>query len=564
MDVIELIEQAEADGVKLQASGGQLQIEAPKSKRHWLEKLSPLKSELVAHLDGNGNTSSPEPEEVSLPLPAYEPFPVNTLPAVVADYVKAAAAAIGCDASFVALPLLCSLARAIGNSRVIRLKRTWTEPSILWAAIVGKSGTHKTPSLNSALKFLETKQADSIAKHKQALQDHERDLAQYERDYATWKRSKSDDLPPWKPEPPICNRYLTSDCTIEALTALLAGQFDGLLVARDELAGWLHGIAEYKGGKGSDLGHWLAVWSAGALTVDRKSGPIRMMHVPRAAVSLVGGVQPGVLRTAIGREHMQDGLCARLLLAMPRPRPVVWTDETVSPEVEQRMAEVFDRLCELEPAGAASLDDEYEGEVPEPEPFPLDLTPEAKAVWVEYFNRHRAELADLDDDLAAAWSKLEAYTARLALVFQLCTWATGDAAAGHAIDQLSIEAAIELTDWFGNEAKRVYGMFNDSPEERAERELVELIERRGGAMTPRDLAHASRQYRKPGEAEAALEKLAGRGLGTWQVESTAGRPKRCFLLDDNKPTIANHRTAEHHHHCNGHTGNGNKSPTNTG
>ncbi|MEQ8836526.1 MAG: DUF3987 domain-containing protein, partial [Lacipirellulaceae bacterium] len=138
---------------------------------------------------------------------------------------------------------------------------------------------------------------------------------------------------------------------------------------------------EYKGGKGSDLGHWLAVWSAGALTVDRKSGPIRMMHVPRAAVSLVGGVQPGVLRTAIGREHMQDGLCARLLLAMPRPRPVVWTDETVSPEVEQRMAEVFDRLCELEPAGAASLDDEYEGEVPEPEPFPLDLTPEAKAVW---------------------------------------------------------------------------------------------------------------------------------------------------------------------------------------
>ena len=40
-----------------------------------------------------------------------------------------------------------------------------------------------------------------------------------------------------------------------------------------------------------------------------------------------------------------------------------------------------------------------------------------------------------DDDLAAAWSKLEAYAARFALIFQLCTWAAGDAAVGHCIDE---------------------------------------------------------------------------------------------------------------------------------
>ena len=80
-------------------------------------------------------------------------------------------------------------------------------------------------------------------------------------------------------------------------------------MSRDELAGWLGGIAEYKGGKGSDLGHWLACWSAVPLTVDRKTGAVKMLHVPRAAVSIVGGIQPGVLRAAIGREHLQDGLC---------------------------------------------------------------------------------------------------------------------------------------------------------------------------------------------------------------------------------------------------------------
>ena len=57
----------------------------------------------------------------------------------------------------------------------------------------------------------------------------------------------------------------------------------------------------------------------------------------------------------------------------------------------------------------------------------MPLTPEAKTVWVEYFNRHRAELADLDDDLAAAWSKLEAYAARFALIFQLVANAAGEA-----------------------------------------------------------------------------------------------------------------------------------------
>ena len=102
---------------------------------------------------------------------------------------------------------------------------------------------------------------------------------------------------------PVCERYVTTDTTIEALAAMLAGQFDGLLVSRDELAGWLGGMAEYKGGKGSDLGHWLACWSGVPLTVDRKTGAVKMLHVPRAAVSIVGGIQPGVLQGAIGREH---------------------------------------------------------------------------------------------------------------------------------------------------------------------------------------------------------------------------------------------------------------------
>jgi hypothetical protein len=199
------------------------------------------------------------PKTAATEIEPYKPFPIDVLPAVVSEFVAAASRAIGCDPAFVALPLLGCLARAIGNKRIIRLKRTWAEPAIIWAAIVGKSGTHKTPALQAATSFLNRAQAKAIADFENAKAHHDQEIALYERDYAAWKRSKSSEPPPWPPVEPVCNRFITTDCTIEALAFLLHSQYDGVLVPRDELAGWLGGIAEYKGGKGSDLGHWLAV-----------------------------------------------------------------------------------------------------------------------------------------------------------------------------------------------------------------------------------------------------------------------------------------------------------------
>lgn len=529
MDAVTLLRDAAAAGVNIEVVDGDLVIEAKASKRRWLDQLRPHKAAILAHLSGEPSPELDETSEISSngAVTAYMPFPTHTLPGPVGEFVVAAAKAIGCDPSFIALPLLACLARAIGNKRVIRLKQTWTEPAIIWAAIIGKSGTHKTPSLQAAMQFLQRRESESFAAHAEAAEKYEQELACYDRDLAAWKKLRNNtEPPPWKPEPPACNRFLTSDTTIEALAALLAAQFDGILVSRDELAGWLGGIAEYKGGKGSDLGHWLAAWSGAPMTVDRKTGAVKMLHVPRAAVSLVGGIQPGVLRSAIGREHMQDGLCARLLMAMPDLKPVRWSDATINPATEAAMGRVFDALLSMEPAADA------EGN---PEPFPLDLTPEAKVLWVAYFNRHRAELADLDDDLAAAWSKLEAYAARFALIIQLCAWAAG-VASGDAIDESSMQAGIELSDWFGGEAKRVYGLFVESEEDREQRELVELIRRRGGAITARELMHTSRQYQPTEVADAALTGLARTGHGEWHIETaTGGRPRREFRLSPVSP-----------------------------
>lgn len=74
--------------------------------------------------------SPAEPEPVDPPAPR-EPFPVSALPPTVAAYVRAVAAALPCSPETIALPLLAAVASAIGNSRRVRLKASWSEPSVI-------------------------------------------------------------------------------------------------------------------------------------------------------------------------------------------------------------------------------------------------------------------------------------------------------------------------------------------------------------------------------------------------------------------------------------------------
>jgi hypothetical protein len=161
------------------------------------------------------------------------------------------------------------------------------------------------------------------------------------------------------------------------------------------------------------------------------------------------------------------------------------------------------------------------------------LSGEAKAAWIAYFNAHAAEQADLTGDIASAWSKLEEYAARLALVVHFIRWAAGDVADETWLDAASMNAGIVLAKWFKHEARRVYAMFDESDAERDQRRLLEWIESRGGSVTPREVQMGCRWLREPGAAEAALEELVKAGLGGWQDPSPTakgGRPARAFAL----------------------------------
>lgn len=480
--------------------------------------------EIRAEIEGLVRLEEPEPADE--PAVPWTPFPVHVLPDVVGNFIAEAAHAIGVDPAYIAVPALCVLASAVGTTRAIELKSSWREYPILWGCLVARSGSKKTPAQKEATRPLRYAEIDAGRDFRRHLEEYEKLKGEYEAAHAEWKKSKFIGDAPLKPEIPVRRRYMVSDITVEALAPLLETNPRGLLAARDELAGWLRSFGQYKGGRGGDAAAWLELWQAGPLLIDRKLGR-QAISVPRAACSVCGTIQPGTLESLLTKEHFESGLAARLLIVRPPEVPQVWTDETISDATSNAYRDTVTRLTSL-----AHLDGQRG-----PEPKILQLDSGALAAWIDWYNRHNQRVAREEDRGAAALKKIEAYAARFALLFELI-----EHPSPIVVTQDAIERGTALADWFADEVLRVYGMLGENDGTRATRQLVEWIERQGGAVTAREVQRYVHAFRKAGTAEAALDGLVNAKLGIWEhrrQDGMRGRPSKSFrlgkVLDTNTP-----------------------------
>jgi len=437
-------------------------------------------------------------------LPTYQPFPLDALPPTLREYVDAAAAAIGCDPALVALPALAVIAGCIGNSRAIQLRRRWSEPAVVWALTVARSGGVKSPAFSAAV---------------DPLMDHQ--MGRHE-DYL--ERKKEDDeakLPP-------C--LVTSNTTIESVGELLRDNPRGLLMARDELDGWFQSFTKYRQGGASDRPDWLELNRAGTLRLDRITRQRGPLCVRRAACSVCGTIQRGPLARALDAEALGAGLGARFLLAMPPMLKRVWTEAEVSEDLADNYAGLLCRLLALELA-----------DVKRRQPHFLGLSPPAKAAFVEWFNYWGELQHGAPDARAAVLAKLEGYAARLALLHSVVAHAAAEADdRRRPIGEQSIRAGIRLAEWFAAESERVYAALRESEDERSRRELVEWIAARDGETTAKAVQENLRsRYPTSEEARAALDELAATGLGDWHEGTSGprgGRPSLRFRLRAHETT----------------------------
>jgi hypothetical protein len=522
-DLYDYIEESEVEDVEaIRENVLRLAAETPVTKPHAGDNCPPQVTKPPLAL--SPGQLSPVTVESMCGDDIPKPFPMDALPNPLRPFVEEASSAIGCDCSYIVLPSLVGLASAVGNTRRIRLKRSWSEPAVLWGAIIGESGTLKSPALDLALRPIRRRQHEAMERFKEALKDHAGAVLQYEKELSKWKHNRNIiGRPPEKPEEPVAERAWCDDVTIEALAMLLLRNPRGMLVVKDELAGWLAGFDKYTRGQGSDVATWLELHGGRSIVVDRKTGN-QTLYVPRGAVSLIGGVQPGPLRRLLGVEHVENGLLARLLVVYPQRKPRQWSDEDVSLTTLESMEQVFSRLYSLKMVSPNGQDQQ---------PLDLHMTPAARQVWIRFYNEHGKEQEELSGDLAATWSKLEGYAARLALVVHLVRWAAGDTRLQdpNGIDEQSILSGISLSRWFGTEAKRFYCQLHEDPERKEVRLIRERLVSWGGYATPRDL---QRSLHIPSKTiKAVLDGMVADGVGEWACSPTlpaGGRSTERFHL----------------------------------
>src|SRR5205807_1633456 len=124
--------------------------------------------------------------------------------------------------------------------------------------------------------------------------------------------------------------------------------------------------------------------------------------------------------------------------------------------------------------------------------------------------------AAVDGELAASFSKLEGYAARLALVHHVVDRVAQHESDHCPIGRTSMEAGIALSQWFAGEARRIYSTLGETIQETETRRLVEFIESRGGQISARELQRSSeRKYPRAETAEAALQALVEAELAGW-------------------------------------------------
>jgi hypothetical protein len=266
--------------------------------------------------------------------------------------------------------------------------------------------------------------------------------------------------------------------------------------------------------------------------VDRKSGDVRRLYVPQAAVCVTGTIQPGTLGRSIGQEHRDNGLLARLLLAYPPRSRKRWSEFDVDQVQLQRMRELISRL--------RSLEFTTDG-IGEAVPAIVRLSGDAKKLWIEFYNSHDSTLSDASGELAAAYSKLEEIPARLALIMHMVRSVSDEAIDPAMIDVVSMESAIRLAEWFIHETTRVYAFLDRTADEHRLAEIADWIRANGGRMTARNIQRR-KKLKSSEEAEAILDSLVKSEFGKWNSVPpgpAGGRPNKVELTQPRDSSASN-------------------------
>jgi putative DNA primase/helicase len=392
---------------------------------------------------------------------------------------------------FPAVVTVNSLGGAVNRRANIQPKANdagWIVVPNVWGSIIAPPGFMKTAVIQTVTRPLRQIQTEWHLRHEEALRDYMRKKDEYDLRLAAWKETfkaylknnvgkknvgPAPNRPDDEPEEPTLKRLIVNDATFEAAHKTMSENPAGILVIRDELTGWLSQLDRQ--GREGERAFWLEAWNGDTgYTIDRITrGTI---HVPHCCASMLGGIQPGRLRSylpdTLKDGPSNDGLIQRFQLTVWPDTAPDWeyVDRPPDAASEQKAALVFRRLVEMSAETPARF----------------RFAPDAQGLFIDWLADLEAKIRghELHPALVAHLSKYRSLMPSLALLFELADRAgsVGFEGSSLAISQNfvqleSAQRAAAFCDYLESHARRIYSCIV-TPQLRAARDLADHIKKK--------------------------------------------------------------------------------------
>ncbi|MGL4781727.1 MAG: DUF3987 domain-containing protein [Bacteroidales bacterium] len=405
------------------------------------------KKELARALSGEG--FGEYQEKKSTPRKEYRPrekkgasegdFPFHVFPDEIQTLIEDYSEKRAFSKVLLANSIMAVFSGAIGLNYRYELSNGWEGFANLYMVMVGRASISKSPTMKFAMSPIMDLEKDWYESH------------QYQ--FADWEVRKASNKKGFSEPAPTRRKMMLNDATIEALIKIHSANKKGLILFRDELAGWLNSFNNYRGGSGADQQNYLSIWDNAAVSNER-AGREQEQFLPESYLTIFGGIQPKILNDFAKGNRKDDGFLLRFLFcfAEEAEKPTLWTDLCKKPN-----AELYLKYKEAV---------KFYGFMPkEANPITLTFSPEAERVWSVFYDKNRTDLHKTEnEDLASLTSKLEKYTTRLALLLQLIDNVYSGDVFNTVISADSMQGALDLIAYYKSSAIKALDIIEENQE----------------------------------------------------------------------------------------------------
>jgi hypothetical protein len=442
-------------------------------------------------------------------------------------WTERAALGSGTSIDHVIVPTLGIASALIGCSRQVQATRSWLNPFTMWTAIIGFSGSGKTPGLGVPRSALDTVVGDNQNNVVELKRQHEQRVevakVRRERWKAAVKKAQEDGqtAPAFPAEaespgafvPPL---LYTSDTTIEQLEVQLQARPQGMLFLTDEISRLFLNMSRYSAGEDNQF--WLEAWDGKPFHQQRLGrNPVDLDHL---LVGVVGGMQPDKLAKCF--KGAADGMYARIVFSWPEPPPYRPLRNDIEP-TEVVITKAFERLAFL-----ADRPD-HSGKIP--------LSDKARREFEQLRKKVMDDAATLDGREREWWSKIPAHALRLAGTLTYLNWAI-DADDNERepakILREDMSEAVELVfDYFWPHARAALRQIGLNQHHADARRVLKWISASGKEQIGREQIRRDALGKRL-DAEAAQEVLDYLERAGWlrqQKSTTGGRPNTRWAVN---------------------------------